>query len=411
MATKKITELVEIISAANDDVLPIVDISTDITNKIKVENLPISTSVQTALNGKENTIGYTTENVANKSTSVTTDQASNTKYPSVKAVYDWAVGLFATLSQLATKQDTLVSGTNIKTVNSTSLLGSGNVSVQETLVSGTNIRTINSTSLLGSGNISIQANPSGVSGAIQFSDGSAFASDSNLFWNNTNKRLGVGTNTPSGTINAKSSINPIYAEVEYGVNALPQATRWAGIFKDYNSLLGLGIGATGVGGAIQGVQGTNNDTTRQLLLQPFGGNLIIGSNATPSARTHIVGSGTTSATTALLVQNSANTSLLTIRDNGELVLGGTVSSLTSTPNDIIITSSNNRVNGNWCVGNGGYNNASSILQADSTTKGFLPPRMTTTQKNAITSPASGLQVYDTTLNQMSYYNGSSWINF
>ncbi len=31
------------------------------------------------------------EDVANKSTSVTTDQASNTKYPSVKSVYDWAV--------------------------------------------------------------------------------------------------------------------------------------------------------------------------------------------------------------------------------------------------------------------------------------------------------------------------------
>ncbi len=56
-------------------------------------------------------------------------------------------------------------------------------------------------------------------------------------------------------------------------------------------------------------------------------------------------------------------------------------------------------------------NASAILQADSTTKGFLPPRMTTAQKNAIATPAAGLQVYDTTLNQMSYYNGTTWINF
>jgi len=53
---------------------------------------------------------------------------------------------------------------------------------------------------------------------------------------------------------------------------------------------------------------------------------------------------------------------------------------------------------------------SSVLQVDSTTKGFLPPRMTTTQKNAIASPATGLQVYDTTLNQMSYYNGTTWTN-
>ena len=53
--------------------------------------------------------------------------------------------------------------------------------------------------------------------------------------------------------------------------------------------------------------------------------------------------------------------------------------------------------------------ASAILQTDSTTKGFLPPRMTTTQKNAIASPAAGLMVYDTTLNVISYYNGSMWI--
>lgn len=51
-------------------------------------------------------------------------------------------------------QATLVSGTNIKTVNSESLLGSGNIAVQSTLVSGTNIKTVNNESLLGSGNIS-----------------------------------------------------------------------------------------------------------------------------------------------------------------------------------------------------------------------------------------------------------------
>jgi hypothetical protein len=55
-------------------------------------------------------------------------------------------------------------------------------------------------------------------------------------------------------------------------------------------------------------------------------------------------------------------------------------------------------------------NASAILQADSTTKGFLPPRMTTTQKNAIGTPAAGLQVYDNTDNYLSLYNGTNWQN-
>jgi hypothetical protein len=55
--------------------------------------------------------------------------------------------------------------------------------------------------------------------------------------------------------------------------------------------------------------------------------------------------------------------------------------------------------------------ASAILDVTSTTQGVLFPRMTTVQKLAIGSPAAGLQVYDTTLNQMSYFNGTTWVNF
>lgn len=52
-------------------------------------------------------------------------------------------------------QAVLTSGTTIKTINETSILGSGNISVQPTLVSGTNIKTVNGTNLLGSGNLVI----------------------------------------------------------------------------------------------------------------------------------------------------------------------------------------------------------------------------------------------------------------
>jgi hypothetical protein len=52
-------------------------------------------------------------------------------------------------------QPTLVSGTDIVTINSATLLTSGNVNLQATLVSGTNIKTINSNSLLGSGDLVI----------------------------------------------------------------------------------------------------------------------------------------------------------------------------------------------------------------------------------------------------------------
>ena len=112
-----------------------------------------------------------------------------------------------TQANLAAKQDTLVSGTNIKTVNSTTILGSGNLAVQDVLVSGTNIKTINGTSLLGSGNIPVVTSPSGVAGAIQFSNGSAFASDAtNFFWDDTNERLGVGTNSPESPLSIVNTI-------------------------------------------------------------------------------------------------------------------------------------------------------------------------------------------------------------
>jgi hypothetical protein len=51
--------------------------------------------------------------------------------------------------------------------------------------------------------------------------------------------------------------------------------------------------------------------------------------------------------------------------------------------------------------------ASALFQIDSTTKGFLPPRMTTVQKNAIDTPAQGLMVYDTTLNKVCVYT-TAW---
>jgi hypothetical protein len=52
--------------------------------------------------------------------------------------------------------------------------------------------------------------------------------------------------------------------------------------------------------------------------------------------------------------------------------------------------------------------ASAILDAQSTTKGVRMPNMTTTQKNAIVSPAAGLMVFDTTLAKLSVYSGVAW---
>ena len=57
---------------------------------------------------------------------------------------------------------------------------------------------------------------------------------------------------------------------------------------------------------------------------------------------------------------------------------------------------------------------SAAVTISSTTQGFLPPRMTTTQKSAISSPALGLMVYDSNESQVQYYNSSAtptWCGF
>jgi len=56
----------------------------------------------------------------------------------------------------------------------------------------------------------------------------------------------------------------------------------------------------------------------------------------------------------------------------------------------------------------GNPNVSAALEISSTTQGFLPPRMTDVEMNAI-SPVAGLQVYNTTINLPLFYNGSEWL--
>lgn len=53
--------------------------------------------------------------------------------------------------------------------------------------------------------------------------------------------------------------------------------------------------------------------------------------------------------------------------------------------------------------------SSAIADFTSTTKGFVGPRMTQAQRDAISSPVAGLQVYNTDTNKLNVYNGSSWV--
>ena len=52
--------------------------------------------------------------------------------------------------------------------------------------------------------------------------------------------------------------------------------------------------------------------------------------------------------------------------------------------------------------------ASAACQINSITQGFLPPRLTTTQRDAIATPAEGLTIYNTTTHTLNFWNGSAW---
>jgi uncharacterized protein (TIGR02145 family) len=54
--------------------------------------------------------------------------------------------------------------------------------------------------------------------------------------------------------------------------------------------------------------------------------------------------------------------------------------------------------------------SSAILELQSADQGFLPPRLTTIQRDAITNPAEGLTIYNTDRSCLEFYTGFGWRN-
>ena len=97
--------------------------------------------------------------------------------------------------------------------------------------------------------------------------------------------------------------------------------------------------------------------------------------------------------------------------------GGDSDMNTSTATSFYIASAINTVSGTEIIrikstgmrlGGSANNDGSALLDMQSTTQGFLPPRMSTVQKSAISSPATGLCVFDTSLGKLSCFDGSDW---
>jgi hypothetical protein len=185
-------------------------------------------------------------------------------------------------------------------------------------------------------------------------------------WSAATASTGTVVSTQYGTIvQGNSSENNSFINAWTGntVEGISGATSSTAVWKKL--VTGSGGGGSGITG------GTFNINTGDLDLNSTGGTITI-----PG---FLYGSGTTN--TIPKYQTSDGFTNSQIFDNGTSVGIGTVSP-----------------------------NASAILDLSATTKGFLPPRMTETERLAIASPTIGLMVYQTDEPDGVYvYKAAGWI--
>jgi len=246
------------------------------------------------------------------------------------------------------------------------------------------------------GNLGLGVTPSAWSGykAIQFAVGSGFVASSDAAY-----RFFAGTNAYYN-----------------GTNWIYKASTQASLYEQGDSAHKWYTAPSGTAG--------NAITFTQAMTLDASGNLGIGTT-TPGVKLDVFGAqrirqGTSSSTTMLQYTDNggANNSYLSVYNAPDAWLfatskngTGTIKPIRFATNDFGNSTSGIALaietNGNVGIGTSSPS-ASAILDAQSTTKGVRMPNMTTTQKNAISSPAAGLMVFDTTLAKLCVYSGSAW---
>lgn len=390
---------------------------------------------------------------SNKTGTVTGNEASTTKYLTVKGVYDWAVGLFArltggqltgALNEAPTVTIASATTTDIGSANSASVDISGTTTITGlgTIASGIirNVRftgaltlTYNATSLIlpNQTNITTQSGDTAIfrslgSGnwiCLSYKSVTALTTNSIPYWNGTRFVNSLATNNiADGGIDINSGY--IYVRKTTGGYVA---------YFDFRSTSGSAAIIMSQQTKALLVEGNTNRTTSDpasvIINRVTSGELAwfqaFDANATQR-------NGTSKQAASIYLQRSGrNSSAADIANDGYNVgIFAQLSPNTTANKDISgsfnftqIDYVNNK--GAWIayisniqvasIGQDGVSvgsnaiNASAILQADSTTKGFLPPRMTNAQRTAIASPAIGLMVYCTdTVEGLYVYKSTGW---
>jgi hypothetical protein len=293
-------------------------------------------------------------------------------------------------------------GTTI-TVTGTEVDGSVSNELQ-TLSTGTNTLTLSN----GGGTVTVDTDPasdvtgSGTSGQVSFWTGAQTQSgDNGLFWNNTDKRLGIGTNSPGAPLEVRGSGTSSSTWTAQFHNASTGGNNALMIRDDGN----VGIGTTTIDNVL--TVRRNQDAVTQIQVDNT-------NNTANAGARFIMGSGATSLVFGRYLSNA--TSFPTWENRGVFQASSGLSGLifATSGGDIAFQTGSGvpqrlkiELNGSVKIGTGSAD-ASSILDVTSTAGGILFPRMTTTQRNAISAPADGLMVYNTSDAKFNFRENGAW---
>ena len=305
------------------------------------------------------------------------------------------------------------SNTQVQYNNSGSLAGSANLTFNGTTLTA---NTLNLTNALGTtyGGTGLTSFTSG--GVVYASSSSVLATGSALTFDGTN--LGIGTSSPGAKLDVTGGLDSTYNS-----NVLINSTASTGKLA-FNPFGGISSGIVGLNNGGIGFNAAGANTERMRL--DASGNLGLG--VTPSAWSGVNAFEMTAGTSlgsnpsvpltflnANCYYNGSNWIYKTSYPANQYIQDATegkhkwFTAPSGTAGNAITFTQAMTLDASGNLGIGTTSpSASAILDAQSTSKGVRMPNMTTTQKNAISSPAAGLMVFDTTLSKLCVYTGAAW---
>ena len=434
-------------------------LAVDQINNTSDASKPISTATQAALTTKANASDVTTSlaakaNTADVTTSLATKvdkvsgkelstndytTAEKTKLAAITGTNtgDQELSGFATTTQLATKANasdvTTSLATKVDKVTGKELSTNDYTTAEKTklaAITGTNTGdqvnitgnagtatklqssvTINGIAFDGSANITV---PAGVpyTGATQAVNLGAY----DLRVNGITVGRGGGsdsTNTAIGhlalTANTTGINNTANGSGALIANTTGDGNTGTGSYALSSNVSGSNNTAIGAGALFSNTEG--------------GGNIAIGGEAlalnTSGLSNTAIGGGALSSNetgefnTAIgYLANVVSDSLTnaTAIGNGAIVSASNTIQLGNTAVTAVKTSGAITAGGKIIAGASSASSTSAVMEANSTTQGFLPPRLTTTQRDAIATPAAGLTIWNSTNTQLEVYDGTYWKN-